>query len=146
MPKVVAGKIHPTDKVFVSVHRKPKANFALRADIKKSLVSNLRSGKYKQTSSHLYVPDQGHCCLGVLCEVAGVERDAIKHMGFPQDLQNFKTIFGYTPDATDTDVEGDGGAWMVMHKGKMKPLSELNDGGMSFKEIANIIDLCVETY
>lgn len=52
-------------------------------ELKKKWVDALRSGRYNQTIAHLKVVQSfhsgeetinpGYCCLGVLCEVAGVE-------------------------------------------------------------------------
>lgn len=39
--------------------------------VKAKWVKALRSGKYKQTKYQLRHPDEGYCCLGVLCETAG---------------------------------------------------------------------------
>ena len=41
------------------------------AQLKKVWVEALRSGEYKQGKGMLYRPEETHCCLGVLCKVAG---------------------------------------------------------------------------
>lgn len=42
------------------------------AELKKTWVAALRSGKYLQTRRQLRSPNGGYCCLGVLCRVAKI--------------------------------------------------------------------------
>ena len=44
--------------------------------LKQKWIAALRSGEYPQTRRTLHNGD-GYCCLGVLCEVAGLERQKI---------------------------------------------------------------------
>jgi hypothetical protein len=55
--------------------------------LKAKWVKALRSDKFKQGREDLYNPhDQTHCCLGVLCRVAGKSDAAIKWMAFPSTV------------------------------------------------------------
>lgn len=57
----------------------------LKPEIKKEWVSALRSGKFLQGSDNLRSVDNEYCCLGVLCEIEGLETSA--------NRTNFEYIF-----------------------------------------------------
>lgn len=44
----------------------------MNSELKAKWIAALRSGKYKQGRSVLRTADNKYCCLGVLCEVAGL--------------------------------------------------------------------------
>ena len=93
---------------------------------RKKWVKALRSGKYEQTQSYLYY-DGAFCCLGVLCEVAGLERDeydayAGKRMSAPREAMRF------------VGLSHDEGRFGESY------LSCENDNGVSFTRIAEIIE------
>lgn len=113
-------------------------------DIQKEWVELLRSGKFKQGTGVLHNAENNYrCCLGVAIEVCkrhgitfkeeitsffsnGVSGEAIKYDGLggclPEKAVNFiglSTNFG-------TFLNGD--------------LSELNDDGKTFEEIADLIE------
>lgn len=50
----------------------------MNIDLKKKWVNALRSGKYKKGTGYLHKVDKSnhhkYCCLGVLCEVAGIPK------------------------------------------------------------------------
>jgi len=46
------------------------------AELKAKWTAALRSGKYQQARGTLLLDDGSRCCLGVLCEVAGLKLDA----------------------------------------------------------------------
>ena len=102
-------------------------------DLKDKWLAALRSGEYKQCKSTLS-DGVGYCCLGVLQMVADgqveKETDAMAEM-VPTNL------------------------WYVNHKvknyysrgfclGDDSALAEMNDSGMSFKDIADVIEREVE--
>lgn len=103
------------------------------------LVAALRSGKYTQTMNVLH-NTTGFCCLGVACDLAGVEwkphPEAIgifvddtetNHTTLPTSV---KMYFGFqVSNGTFRDAEG-----------KNQSLSSLNDTGSTFEEIAAIIE------
>ena len=84
-------------------------------------VNNLRSGEYTQDKSYLKT-DEGYCCLGVLCETLGLPSVANKYKVFGESLNTSvaPTIqIGYTLEHI---------------------LITLNDNGISFDAIADIIE------
>lgn len=98
----------------------------------------LRSGKYQQTKKRLR-GDTGHCCLGVLCELAvqeGVIAPAVKY-GF----YYFDNQFSLLPKSVmvwsgiDTDAANYGVLTPDDHA-----LAHDNDSGKTFEEIADIIE------
>ena len=125
--------------------KKLRANFKLERNFKRRWVAALRSGKYKQTISHLY-DRGGFCCLGVMCALRGAKLDEMDQIGLPGELPNFSELFNIDSDHADYFSDGEE-AWQVPYCGKMVRLTVLNDGHrLSFKKIANIIERSVDTY
>lgn len=108
-------------------------------------ISELRSGKYPQKPGWLHVTgeDRGYCCLGVLCETARLRFEAhpsanavvfyyVGPEGFresstlPDDFR--KKIHLFTTNGEFRDGWG------------LTSLTEMNDGGDSFEDIANVIE------
>ena len=82
------------------------------AQLKSKWVEALRSGEYKQCAGFLENTElKEHCCLGVLCVVAGKEPD---HLAY---------------------------AWLKQATGDYGPFVMMNDDdGKSFAEIADYIE------
>lgn len=107
--------------------------------MKKSMMNKwvkaLRSGKYTQGHSYLRKYDEEtdspkHCCLGVLCEIRGV------YIPFDQQLID-------VGDLENCGIKTDYGKLYKKYKAKngtYKSLADLNDQGLSFKQIARIIE------
>lgn len=107
----------------------------MKLEIAKQWAEELTSGRWKQCRKHLASGD-GHCCLGVLCEMAhqsGVVPRHQTHSGL--------VFFG----EADTALP-----WQVVEWAEMKSdvgyvnngfdsLADLNDDGKSFGEIAPTI-------
>jgi hypothetical protein len=91
-------------------------------------VKALHSGKYKQGVKKLK-RDDTYCCLGVLCEINGVETQG-------RELPSLADL--YTIDLKNPDRKLKKCYNTVI--GTSDQLSELNDYGLSFKEITNIIE------
>ncbi len=127
--------------------KKLRANFKLERNFKRRWVAALRSGKYKQTISHLYDAG-GFCCLGVMCALRGAKLDEMDQVGLPGELPNFNELFNIDSEHAEFFSEASGRAWQVPYCGEMMYLSELNDDHrLSFKQIANIIERSsVDTY
>ena len=101
-------------------------------------VDALRSGKYKQAKEALKTTTGAMCCLGVLCELAGVEWeksgvgrkilpvDATAHVATRQAME-FVGLRKPSGDFTN-EIWG------------LTSLADLNDDGKRFKTIANIIE------
>lgn len=102
-------------------------------------VKALRSGKYKQGESVLCkVEDKNvkYCCLGVLCHILGTPytvEDGCKKYGCEEDEQAFCRL----PFAVMLQTEMKSG---IGRLDEFTTLSNLNDRGKSFEEIANVIE------
>lgn len=107
-------------------------------DVAKAWVEALRSGDYEQGKGKLRTLDSKFCCLGVLCDLA-VEAGVIPaptsvgHMGFlygnrlavlPEEVQQWAGLRSPSGDHSAGD-EG---------------LVEDNDGGLTFLQIAALIE------
>lgn len=102
---------------------------------RKLWVEALRSGEYQQTKGHLQ-NSVGHCCLGVLCEVA--EHEGVKV------YREENMLAGATLRHQDDVKQWAGisqGAGLFKYVGHAPTsLVDLNDNGKSFSEIADIIE------
>lgn len=106
-------------------------------------VKALRSGKYKQVQNSLTSVDQktgeilGHCCLGVLCELA------VKAKVIPPPRAGSDNLYYDGENAILTDAVRD---WAGLKtstgrfNGGDSALTVSNDEGKSFKQIARIIE------
>lgn len=101
-------------------------------------VKALRSGKYKQGQMELRNPvTDSYCCLGVLCEVAGLPRkDFDLHstygVGSTCDLE-------HKLDRAALGVRTDDCRFKTK-SGRLMSLVTLNDSGKTFKQIALYIE------
>ena len=100
-------------------------------DNAKKLIKALRSGKYSQAIRQLRKKN-GFCCLGVACDIYSKETGSGKwyNNSFLDHLQTLPLVvmewFGFKNNAGSYD--------------DAKTLTELNDSGVSFKKIADIIE------
>lgn len=129
---------------------------ALKMDPEKKRlwVEALRSGDYQQGKEALRSRDDNYCCLGVLCELAinaghgcwdiDEEDSNFKYVSPDGNLSDdFPSVsvmdwagFGLAPGAkcvVDPLIKKEDGALIS--------LSNLNDGGSSFAEIADLIEV-----
>jgi hypothetical protein len=105
-------------------------------EVKTKWVAALRSGQYKQRTGYLRGPlaadndEQGHCCLGVLCEIQGVKRaeDRLGY-GYTSGLNSFDSLPG------DDVLEAVG-----LSNSDANRLAHKNDTGSTFSEIADYIE------
>lgn len=91
-------------------------------EIKRKWVEALRSGEYMQAQGKLRRSD-GYCCLGVLCDVTGIELD---EYGTPENQKwdgFYESLMGEHIGREQRDV-----------------LMDMNDGGAPFTEIADYIE------
>lgn len=98
----------------------------------------LESGKYQQATSVLHTRDRpggGYCCLGVYADICGAEW--IAEPVRDNASCNIPFIDGVQVGGLDGD-EYLAAKWMRERTGiaKQEPLSNANDNGMTFKEIA----------
>lgn len=91
----------------------------MNLEVKKDWLDALRSGNYKQGKTFLY-RDNVFCCLGVLCEIQNENwRDFFQRM----DTSVLPESFAAGLDETATSY-----------------LADMNDNGMTFKQIADTIE------
>ena len=116
----------------------------MNPEIKKLWTDALTSGEFKQGINGLLREEDRHCCLGVLCE--------LHRRAFPGGEQ--WVLFGYSnvqcagyggeisflPDNVAQWAELPGMDTEVGVEGSSASLSDLNDAGSSFAEIAKIIE------
>jgi len=109
----------------------------MKKAVMEKLVKALRSGKFKQTK-HRLKDEDGHCCLGVLCEISGKDKKEWQGWGsLPNNVKNWagmNTSNGKLPWSHDDDAsELD------------RSLVSLNDRyGADFDLIADIIQMTWE--
>jgi hypothetical protein len=126
----------------------------------KQWTNALRSGRYDQTQETLYdIEDQAFCCLGVGCDVAGMVYDytpefydkllvdpfAIDSRWYFMftDQRHLQVGFTETYEALEAFLTRDAMETLKRRLGTNDPAALLagwNDGGVSFEEIADIID------
>lgn len=108
----------------------------MKADLKKKWVEALRSGKYIQ--GRVYLAKNGkHCCLGVLCEVAG---EAPTHV-ITTDTGEQEKEFRNSITSFQASLRNELGLSLMEHN----RLINMNDGEgivaqKSFSEIADYIE------
>jgi len=114
----------------------------MKKSIAKKWVKALRSGAYQQGTSQLVDENDNFCCLGVLCNLAVDE-------GIGEWVRGSGGwVFKTEGDVDDQVLPLEVRLWAGMSStaGEIKDdcLTELNDTGKSFKEIASIIEKNVE--
>lgn len=110
----------------------------MKPEIKKRWLEALRSGEYEQGVFMLY-GERKFCCLGVLTDLylQSVGETWVKTIDgashhIPGDIDGT----GYLPDVVIEWAE----IWQSNPSAGEKDLSGLNDGGVSFSEIADLIE------
>jgi hypothetical protein len=114
----------------------------MNPDVKKKWVEALSSGKYKQGRDALRRKD-AFCCLGVLCDLAS--QDGTGKWGKAGDkLYHFYTEGqekgGFLPVAVQDWAGLDDMSPGVHHEGECRALAGLNDDGLTFNQIADLIE------
>jgi len=99
----------------------------------------LRSGEYPQTSFALHRVEPrsdglpaGYCCLGVLATVAGIPEDEDGWFTFPRTYSNGTMWAKSLPTLAQFEL------WGIADGGFV--LTDMNDNGRSFAEIADYIE------
>ena len=122
----------------------------MNSEVKAKWISALRSGKYQPTTRFLkkFLENGsiGHCCLGVLCEIYLEEHPEAtwkKHgdgcFGFIQ-IEGAESSAKYLPnDVIEWAGLGERN-WQGRTPDGKKSLAVLNDDGVAFKDIADIIE------
>lgn len=119
----------------------------MNKEIKEKWLEALRSGEYKQARSTLRIYDN-YCCLGVLCNIYHKETGNGEWKALYEDVFRF-----YSPNDNErytltTDIINWAGLNenvnprnpIVKYKEQEEFLATLNDNGISFDNLANIIE------
>jgi hypothetical protein len=127
----------------------------MKETIAKKWVQALRSGRYKQGKDLLKKitkKQERHCCLGVLCDLYNKEQKLKNKPPIKQkierDISNRYDVvrFGTTAELLPTTVRRWAGVktsdGMILFEDYIRrdSLSSLNDQGVTFKSIANLIE------
>ena len=113
--------------------------------IMKKLVKALRSGDYLQ-GTHTLAKVDGYgehrfCCLGVLCNIMQEETGKLKVKLLNDGAHEFNSISEVLPDAVmEWSGIKDANGRIKFRNGKYNNLASLNDNGISFNQIADIIE------
>lgn len=111
----------------------------------KKWVAALRSGRYKQGTGYLRDNEDLYCCLGVLCEVQGIPYDAaertyatsISALNPSNPRYSDLSAGGAMPEGVFVEV------W-IEPTGRWgrdrQSLAKLNDAGLTFGAIADILE------
>lgn len=107
----------------------------LDPQIKEDWLDALRSGKFKQGRVVLRTNDDRYCCLGVLAEI----HPDFTYLGNEGDLEyglnKYKYCYGMISSAF-LDNE-------FMHAEVQSALTQMNDFGFTFADIADVIEECL---
>lgn len=108
-------------------------------DARKKWIAALRSGEYKQGKYVLKTDDGRYCCLGVLMDLAqkeGVISDwGSDTLGNTVTSVKAKDWVGLRSRNGEMNI-----SFKTPSRGEKYELSALNDSGMTFAEIADIIE------
>lgn len=116
-------------------------------EIKRNWVEALRSGEYRQTEGYLRT-DEGHCCLGVLCDLAE-KRGVVQggHDGNRYGYGRWSESHTLPEEVMEwAGTRGDDNPMVTVYLGaeygtRSMPLAELNDTfKWDFNQIADAIE------
>ena len=116
----------------------------MNQEIKEKWVAALRSGEYQQGQNVLRTKDDKFCCLGVLTDLC------VKAGKLPEGELSTEGFYHYT-NGEDRGEQGSVlpspvadwakiGSINPVSESKGQTLAVLNDGGLTFGEIANVIE------
>ncbi len=132
----------------------------MKKEVKQKWLERLRSGEIEQTSCRLGDEDGARCCLGVLCDVAveekvipppilneegpqsdrvliyGVDDDSNKGV-LPQAVVDWAGLENSCPQVEDPMTIT---SRVTKDKIETNTLMQMNDEGMTFEEIAEVIE------
>lgn len=112
-------------------------------------ISALKSGDYKQGNQVLYNSENDtYCCLGVGCELLGVNHELMHDIGLPEDVPTDINIGILNKYGLLLSALNDGSYYNTLSLYKGFDKLNLKDTGeeikMTFEEIAEIIPILYE--
>ena len=121
----------------------------MNQELKMLWIDALRSGDYKQGRAVLRSQNDEFCCLGVLCDLSGGEWSGTDQNAYsfkpasPDGLEQTSSVH-YLPPQVRYDAElpnSFGGCGdIILLNGNSVALASLNDSGLSFSQIADLIE------
>lgn len=112
-------------------------------EIKAKWLTALRSGKYQQGQNFLQRDDK-FCCLGVLCEVMGLEAtksfENIYEYGSNGSMSYLFPVDDEHPERSCKSIPIAYANKIGLHGALKRDLIRMNDHGRSFSEIADKIE------
>jgi len=116
----------------------------MKKEIKDRWVTALRSGEYQQTKEFLATCD-GFCCLGVLCDLYINEHDhpsSTRYRIWKNECEFRDTLLGVHENMV---LPKEVREWSGLSSSdgainNVECLTQMNDRGMTFSEIADVID------
>lgn len=109
----------------------------MNPEIKAEWVAALRSGNYVQTIYVLNWNNEKFCCLGVLCEIQGLEKIGEHLSGRVYYRENMSPASELLPKDFAARLGLKDSGW-IEELGLS--LTELNDAGFTFDQIADIVE------
>lgn len=111
----------------------------MKESVKKLWVNALRSERYEQGKNYLRI-DNKFCCLGVLCDIYRLETENDNWELVNNYNYEFLGCSGFLPkDVCEwADINTD--PFVFYLNNKKAYLTTLNDIGVTFKEVAELID------
>jgi hypothetical protein len=118
----------------------------MKPEVKEKWLQALRSGQYQQASAALCAVDRdgdhAFCCLGVLCEIMGIERK--DPWEFEEDGPDTLDAIYRDPSWEDDHTGFPEDRWMEevcgLRRGEARDVADMNDRGQSFNQIADYIE------
>jgi hypothetical protein len=110
----------------------------MKKDVADKWVAALRSGQYQQGRNMLRTRDNKYCCLGVLCDISGlgkwVDTPYIAEPGYR--VSNWCVEDLLSPPVQEyAGIATAGGVLPNKHT-----LSDMNDDGATFEQLADLIE------
>jgi len=111
----------------------------MKKSVAKKWVAALRSGEYNQTQKELKNED-GYCCLGVLCSISPWKNNFTRMIVSPYG----KNVLLPAQVCKWAGVRSNVGKYKDKGDTLNRSLAARNDEGMSFNEIADLIEKYTE--
>lgn len=114
----------------------------MNKEVKKKWVEALRGGDYEQATERLrdsFGGGYGYCCLGVLCDLYAKER-GIEWSKEDELLGEAAHLPEAVRDWARLPIDAGARVFFRGYKNRHVELTEINDDGESFREIADAIE------
>jgi hypothetical protein len=110
----------------------------MKYEVMKQWTEALRSGKYKQGNQVLKSKSGHFCCLGVLCDISGLSEWKLEEEGLPYEKYFNSNALLPEPVRTWAGIYNIFGRFHT--NAPLESLATLNDDGLSFEQIADLIE------